>query len=79
VSIVFAQSMTRRHGQTAWRMTVLFAMFFYDFFGNMEMRGTWQSFNESHFWHTCIVESHATHIQCEPLPVVEIGVPTGKL
>jgi uncharacterized membrane protein len=28
-----------------------------EFLGNMETRGTWQSFNESHCWHTCIVES----------------------
>jgi hypothetical protein len=38
-------------------MTVMFAMFFNDFLENMETRGTWQSFNESHFWCTCIVES----------------------
>jgi hypothetical protein len=41
VSIIFAQSMIRRHGQIAWRMTVLFAMFYDDFFGNMEIRRTW--------------------------------------
>ena len=28
---VFALSMNRRHGQTAWRMTVLFAIFYDDF------------------------------------------------
>jgi hypothetical protein len=47
-SIVFAPSMTRRHGQTAWRMTALFATFYDEFLGNMETGGTWQSFNESH-------------------------------
>jgi hypothetical protein len=50
VNAVFAPSMTRRHGQIAWRMTVLFAMFYDDFLGNMEIRRTWQSFNESHCW-----------------------------
>jgi hypothetical protein len=30
-SIVFAQSMIQGHCQTAWRMTVLFAMFHDDF------------------------------------------------
>jgi hypothetical protein len=58
-SIVFALSMIRRHGQTAWRMTVLFATFYDEFLGNMETRRTWQSFNESHCWHMRIVESHA--------------------
>jgi hypothetical protein len=58
-SVVFAPSMTWRHGQTAWRRTVLFVMFNDEFLGNMEMRGTWQSFNESHCWHARIVESHA--------------------
>jgi hypothetical protein len=38
------------------------SIFYDDFFGNMETRRTLQSFNESHFWHTCIVESHATCI-----------------
>jgi hypothetical protein len=56
--VVFAPSMTRRHGQTAWRMTVLFAIFYDDFLRNMETRGTWQSFNESHCWCTRIVESY---------------------
>ena len=28
MSIVFALSMIRRHGQIAWRMTVLFAIFY---------------------------------------------------
>jgi hypothetical protein len=40
-SIVFALSMIRRHGQIAWRMTVLFAMFYDEFLGNMEIRRTW--------------------------------------
>jgi hypothetical protein len=40
-SIVFALSMIRRHGQTARRMTMLFAMFYDEFLGNMETRRTW--------------------------------------
>jgi hypothetical protein len=40
-SVFFALSMIRRHGQIAWRTTVLFAMFYDEFFGNMEMRRTW--------------------------------------
>jgi hypothetical protein len=58
-SIVFALSMIQRHGQTAWRTTMLFATFHDEFLGDMETRRTWQSFNESHHWHACIVESYA--------------------
>jgi hypothetical protein len=41
VSSIFEQSMIRRHGQIAWRMTVLFAIFYDYFLGNMEIRRTW--------------------------------------
>jgi hypothetical protein len=40
-SVIFALTMIRPHGQIAWRMTVLFAIFYDDFFGNMETRRTW--------------------------------------
>jgi hypothetical protein len=71
-SVVFAPSMIWRHGQTAWRRTVLFAMFYDEFLRNMEMRGTWQSFNESHCWHVCIVESHAICICHKLLKFVQL-------